>query len=93
MCTAVMMITSRGVQAHRNSQLDTDSSGWSGREVTTIKKVKGGYQVVSSKGRNRDGSHQTLGFAKKRLRQVEFSTTAKGKSGENPAGTEVRSVR
>jgi hypothetical protein len=55
-----------------------------------IKKVKGGYQVVSSKERNRDGSHKTLRFAKRRLRQVEFSTTAKGKSGEDPAGMEVR---
>jgi hypothetical protein len=37
-----------------------------------IKKVKGRYQVVSSKGRNLGGPYKTLDLAKKRLRQVEF---------------------
>jgi hypothetical protein len=37
-----------------------------------IKKVKSGYQVVSSKGRNLGGPYKTLEEAKKRLRQVEF---------------------
>ena len=37
-----------------------------------IKKVSGGYQVVSSKGKNLGGPHKTLDAAKKRLRQVEF---------------------
>jgi hypothetical protein len=37
-----------------------------------IKKVKGGYQVVSSKGRNLGGPYKKLEEAKKRLRQVEF---------------------
>ena len=37
-----------------------------------IKKTKGGYQVVSSKGRNLGGPFKTLEVAKKRLRQVEF---------------------
>jgi len=37
-----------------------------------IKKVKGGYQVVSSKGRNLGGPYKNLEDAKKRLRQVEF---------------------
>jgi hypothetical protein len=37
-----------------------------------IKKVKGGYQVVSSKGKNLGGPYKTLEEAKKRLRQVEF---------------------
>jgi len=37
-----------------------------------IKKVKGGYQVLSSKGRNLGGPYKTLEQAKKRLRQVEF---------------------
>jgi hypothetical protein len=35
-----------------------------------IKKVKGGYKVVSHKGRNL-GSHKSLAAAKKRLKQVE----------------------
>ena len=37
-----------------------------------IKKMRGGYQVVSSKGRNLGGPYKTLDEAKKRLRQVEF---------------------
>ncbi|HLY59696.1 MAG TPA: hypothetical protein VKV95_02915 [Terriglobia bacterium] len=38
-----------------------------------IKKVKGGYKVVSEKtGRNLGGPYKTLQEAKKRLRQVEF---------------------
>jgi hypothetical protein len=37
-----------------------------------IKKVKGGYHVLSSKGRNLGGPYKTLEEAKKRLRQVEF---------------------
>ena len=37
-----------------------------------IKKVKSGYQVVSSKGRNLGGPYKNLKATKKRLRQVEF---------------------
>jgi len=37
-----------------------------------IKKVKGGYQVLSSLGRNMGGPYKTLAEAKKRLREVEF---------------------
>lgn len=37
-----------------------------------IKRVKGGYQVLSTKGRNMGGPYRTLDEAKKRLRQVEF---------------------
>ncbi len=37
-----------------------------------IKRVRGGYQVVSSKGRNLGGPYKTLELAKKRLREVEF---------------------
>ncbi len=40
-----------------------------------IKKVSGGYQVVSSKGKNLGGPYKTLDAAKKRLRQVEFFKT------------------
>jgi len=43
-----------------------------------IKKVRGGYQVVSSKGRNLGGPYKTLELAKKRLRQVEFFKNRKG---------------
>ena len=35
-----------------------------------IKKVKGGYQVLSSKGRNLGGPYKTLAEAKKRVRKV-----------------------
>ena len=37
-----------------------------------IRKVREGYQVLSSKGKNLGGPYRTLGEAKKRLRQVEF---------------------
>jgi hypothetical protein len=37
-----------------------------------IVKLKTGYQVVSSKGKNLGGPYKTLEEAKKRLRQVEF---------------------
>jgi hypothetical protein len=37
-----------------------------------IKKVAGGYWVVSSKGKNLGGPYKTKKEAEKRLRQVEF---------------------
>jgi len=37
-----------------------------------IVKVKGGYKVVSTKGKNLGGPYKTLKEAKKRLRQFEF---------------------
>jgi len=37
-----------------------------------IKKVKGGYQVVSTKSRNLGGPYKSLAASKKRLRAVEF---------------------
>jgi hypothetical protein len=37
-----------------------------------IKKVRGGYQVVSTKGRNLGGPYKSLAAAKKRLRAVEY---------------------
>jgi hypothetical protein len=37
-----------------------------------IKKVREGYRVVSSKGKNLGGPYRTLQEAKKRLRHVEF---------------------
>jgi hypothetical protein len=44
-----------------------------------IKKVKGGYRVLSSDGKkNLGGSYKTLAEAKKRLRQVEFFKRKKG---------------
>jgi hypothetical protein len=43
-----------------------------------IKKVEGGYQVVSSKGKNLGGPYKTLALAKKRLREVEFFKHRKG---------------
>jgi hypothetical protein len=43
------------------------------RANPVIKKVKGGYQVVSEKtGKNLGGPYKTKEEAKKRLRQVEF---------------------
>ena len=37
-----------------------------------IKKVRGGYRVLSSKGKNMGGPYKTKEEALKRLRQVEF---------------------
>jgi len=37
-----------------------------------IRKMKGGFQVLSHRGRNMGGPYKTLEEAKKRLRQVEF---------------------
>jgi hypothetical protein len=42
------------------------------QEDDMIIKKRGGYQVVSTKGRNLGGPYKTLEEAKKRLRQVEF---------------------
>jgi len=37
-----------------------------------IRKVRSGYKVVSTKGKNLGGPYKTLEEAKKHLRQVEF---------------------
>jgi hypothetical protein len=37
-----------------------------------IKKVKGGYKVLSKKGKNLGGPYKKKAEAEKRLRQVEF---------------------
>ena len=37
-----------------------------------IRKVKGGYKVLSEKGKNLGGPYKTKGEAEKRLRQVEY---------------------
>lgn len=49
-----------------------------GGKADMIKKVKGGYKVVSSKGKNLGGPYKTLDEAKKRLRQVEFFKHRRG---------------
>ncbi len=43
-----------------------------------IRKVKGGYEVKSEKGKNLGGPYKTRGEAEKRLRQVEYFKHAKG---------------
>lgn len=51
----------------------------SAREAAMIKKVRGGYKVVSEKsGKNLGGPYKTKEEAKKRLRQVEFFKRRKG---------------
>ena len=37
-----------------------------------IRKVKGGYQVLSESGKNLGGPYKTRAEAEKRLRQVEY---------------------
>jgi hypothetical protein len=43
-----------------------------------IKKVQGGYKVLSKKGKNLGGPYKTKEEAQKRLRQVEFFKHRKG---------------
>ncbi|MHB8653729.1 MAG: hypothetical protein ACYDA9_07610 [Terriglobia bacterium] len=43
-----------------------------------IKKISGGYKVVSKKGKNLGGPYKTKAEAQKRLRQVEFFKRMKG---------------
>jgi hypothetical protein len=42
------------------------------RRFPMIKKVSGGYKVLSEKGKNLGGPYKTKKEAEKRLRQVEF---------------------
>jgi hypothetical protein len=43
----------------------------------TIRKVKGGYKVLSKKGKNLGGPYKSKEKAKTRLRQVEFFKRAR----------------
>lgn len=43
-----------------------------------IKKVKGGYKVLSESGKNLGGPYKNKAAAQKRLRQVEFFKHRKG---------------
>jgi hypothetical protein len=43
-----------------------------------IKKVSGGYKVVSEKGKNLGGPYKTKQAAEKRLKQVEYFKHNKG---------------
>lgn len=43
-----------------------------------IRKVAGGYKVLSGKGKNLGGPYKTRSAAEKRLRQVEFFKRNKG---------------
>jgi hypothetical protein len=47
-------------------------------EVIMIKKVGGGYKVLSEKGKNLGGPYKTKKEAEKRLQQVEFFKHKKG---------------
>jgi hypothetical protein len=42
------------------------------RRLVVIKKVAGGYKVLSEKGKNLGGPYKTKKEAQKRLKQVEF---------------------
>lgn len=44
-----------------------------------IKKVKGGWKVVSESGKNLGGPYKNKDAAKRRLRQVEYFKHKKGK--------------
>ena len=43
-----------------------------------IKRVKGGYKVLSEKGKNLGGPYKSKAEAEKRLRQVEYFKHNKG---------------
>ncbi len=46
--------------------------------IRMIKKVSGGYRVLSEKGKNLGGPYKTKKEAEKRLKQVEFFKHQKG---------------
>jgi phosphosulfolactate synthase (CoM biosynthesis protein A) len=48
------------------------------KEDAMIKKVKGGYKVLSEKGKNLGGPYKSKEEAQKRLRQVEYFKHNKG---------------
>jgi hypothetical protein len=48
------------------------------RRMNMIVKVKDGYQVLSTKGKNLGGPYKTLEEAEKRLREVEYFKHQKG---------------
>lgn len=54
------------------TSLDTNEGG------EMIKKVKGGYKVLSESGKNLGGPYKSKSQAEKRLRQVEFFKHRKG---------------
>jgi hypothetical protein len=49
-----------------------------------IKKVGGGYKVLSEKGKNLGGPYKSKQAAQKRLKQVEYFKHGKGFSGRLP---------
>jgi hypothetical protein len=51
---------------------DHSAEGLRVQEKTVIKKVAGGYRLVSEKGKNLGGPYKTKKAAEKRLKQVEF---------------------
>jgi hypothetical protein len=48
------------------------------RSTSMIKKVEGGYKVLSEKGKNLGGPYKSKKEAEKRLKQVEFFKHKKG---------------
>jgi|HubBroStandDraft_2_1064218.scaffolds.fasta_scaffold35393_2 hypothetical protein len=48
------------------------------RVIRMIKKVSGGYSVLSEKGKNLGGPYKTKKEAERRLKQVEFFKHKKG---------------
>lgn len=60
----------------------TNCVDWREAELTEenemIKKVKGGYKVLSESGKNLGGPYKSKAQAEKRLRQVEFFKHKKG---------------
>lgn len=50
-----------------------------------IRKIRGGYRVLSEKGRNM-GTYKTMEDAKTRLRQIEFFKHLSGKKKEGKKG-------
>jgi hypothetical protein len=63
------MVQQRGSVRHRSVQFE--ECAFEG-DLEMIKKMKDGYRVLSSKGKNMGGPYRTLEEAKKRLREVEY---------------------
>lgn len=60
-------------------RLGMSHAEWAWREGLIIRKVKGGYEVKSEKGKNLGGPYRSKAQAAKRLREVEFFKHKGGK--------------
>ena len=62
-----------GARVSTLHEMQIHSAAWRAKEASVIKKVAGGYKVVSENGKkNLGGPYKTKAEAEKRLKQVEY---------------------